>query len=62
MGLDSSDRVTILGCSSEQLQCVTLAEGLGIMAQGVLEAVVLGSDLSLQQLQAITSGDASRWY
>ena len=62
VGLESDDRITILGCSSDQLQCVALEDGLGVMAQGMLEAVVVDSNLSLTQLTGLVSGDPTRWF
>jgi len=62
VGLESEDRLTILGCSSDQLQCVALEDGLGVMAEGVLEVVVLDSSLSVTQLAGLVSGDPTRWF
>ena len=62
VGLESEDRLTILGCSSDQLQCVALEDGLGVMAQGALEVVVLDSSLSVTQLAGLVSGDPTRWF
>lgn len=62
LGLESEDRITILGCSTDQLECVALEQGLGILAQGTLEAVVLDSNLSLAQLTGLVSGDPNRWF
>ena len=62
VGLESDDRITILGCRSDELQCIALEDGLGVMAQGVLEAIVVDSNLSLSQLAGLVSGDPTRWF
>jgi len=62
LGVDQDDRITILGCSSADLNVTTLDEGLGINAKGVLEAIVLDSNLSYAELTSIVVGDPTRWF
>jgi Ca2+-binding RTX toxin-like protein len=62
-GLDDIDRIVIIGCATSDLSFAsTTAKGLtgiGIYAKGALEALYTGADLSLSQIQAMTTGDAS---
>lgn len=60
--IDSDDRITILGCSTEELEVVTLDEGYGIQAQGVLEAIILESDVTEKELVPMLTGDPTRWF
>ena len=46
LGIESDDRITILGCRSDELEVVALDEGYGIQAQGVLEAIILESEVT----------------
>ena len=62
LGIESEDRITILGCSSEELKVVALQEGFGIEARGVLEAIIPDSGLNEIDIASITSGDNSRWF
>jgi Ca2+-binding RTX toxin-like protein len=62
-GLDAIDKIKIIGCATSDLSFAgTTAKGLagiGIYAKGALEALYTGGDLSLSQIQAMTTGDAS---
>ena len=62
-GLDELDRIKILGVSTERLSfadaLVHALSGVGIFADGILEALYTGGDLSNDQLGAINTGDAS---
>ena len=61
--LDTFDQIKILGVRTERLSCAEASahglSGLGIYADGRLEALYTGSNLNLEQLASITSGDAS---
>ncbi|MCP9924793.1 M10 family metallopeptidase [Synechococcus lacustris C3-12m-Tous] len=63
-GLDSSDKLRIVGVATEALSFNANASahglsGIGIYANGFLEALYIGTNLSTSQLSQITSGDAS---
>ena len=63
-GLDSIDKIRIVGVSTTDLSFTSGASahgisGIGIYAKGALEALYIGSDLSVAQIQAMTTGDAS---
>ena len=62
-GLDEVDRIKILGVSTERLLFADASahgiSGVGIFADGILEALYTGGDLNSDQLGAITAGDAS---
>ena len=62
-GLDAFDQIRILGVSTDRLSFAEASahglSGLGIFADGSLEALYTGSSLNLEQLATITSGDAS---
>ena len=63
-GLDFLDRLIIAGTSTESLSFVANASahelrGIGIYANGFLEALYTNSNLNVTQLAGITSGDAS---
>jgi len=63
-GLDSSDKIIIAGVATEFLSFNANASahglnGIGIYANGFLEALYTGTNLSTSQLSQITSGDAS---
>ena len=63
-GLDSSDQIIIIGASNDQLsfrEQVTHkgVTGIGIYAEGALEALYTGGNLSDGQIRQMTSGDAS---
>ncbi len=68
--LDSDDRITILGTTDENLTFANVAAwthnqsqaGIGIFDGGTLEAIYLGTNLSITQLDAITGTDASRFW
>ena len=64
-GLDSIDKVYVQGVTTDQLSFGSTTHvfsdgqsvsGIGIYAQGVLEAVYTGGDLSSEQVRAITVG------
>ncbi len=68
--LDLDDRITILGTTDANLTFANVAAGthnqsqagIGIFDGGTLEAIYLGSNLSITQLDAITGTDASRFW
>ncbi len=68
--LDSDDRITILGTTDENLTFTNVAAGthnqskagIGIFDGGTLEAIYLGTNLSMTQLDAITGTDSSRFW
>ena len=62
LGIESYDRITILGCTTEELDVVALEDGLGIEALGVLEAVILDSEVTHDELTTILIGDATRFF
>ena len=62
IGVDDDDRITILGCKTEDLNVVELDSGYGIHADGHLEAIILESELSHKDVIGMVSGDETRWY
>ena len=62
-GLDAVDQIKILGVSTDRLSFAEASAhgllGVGIFADGILEALYTGNDLNSDQLGAITSGDDS---
>jgi len=60
--LGSEDRVTILGAATEELSIISLSDGLGIFANGSLEAVVTDDDWNISTLANNVFGDASRFW
>ena len=68
--LDQNDRITILGTSDSSLTYRQVAAGtynqtqagIGIFDGETLEALYIGNNLSLSQLDAITTADPSRFY
>lgn len=62
--LDRNDQIVILGVSTGDLTFARTSghgvEGIGIFAKDILEALYIGDNLSIPQLQAITRGDASQ--
>ena len=62
LGVERDDRITILGCATEQLNIVDLEEGYGIEAQGLLEAIILDSKASMSDIQGMVNGDSTRWF
>ena len=64
-GLDANDEIKIIGASSSDLTFAGNVThrgvtGIGIYAKGTLEAVFTGKNLSVSQIQSITTGDASK--
>ena len=63
MELDPIDVIKIHGVSTDQLSFTNTnsngKSGIGIFAAGYLEAVYLGDDLTLAQIQSMTTGDNS---
>ena len=61
--LDAHDQIKIIGAATEDLTFRQASihgfSGIGIFADGAIEAIYTGGDLSAQQLQSMTSGDAS---
>ena len=62
LGVDQDDRIVILGCRTEDLNIVALEEGYGIHAQGVLEAIILDSEVGQTDLTTMVRGDETRWF
>lgn len=62
-GLDANDQIKILGVTTDQLSFGDASahgvQGIGIFADGILEAVYTGGDMNSDQLSSITTGDAS---
>ena len=62
-GLDAFDQIKFLGVSTEQITFAQGSahgqEGIAIYADGALEAVYTGGNLSMEQLQSMTTGDNS---
>ena len=63
-GLDSTDQIRIVGAATSDLTFSASASahgisGIGIYAKGALEALYTGGDLSVAQIQSMTTGDAS---
>ena len=62
-GLDAIDEIKIIGAATSDLTFAQTthrgATGVGIYAQGTLEAVYTGTNLSVSQIQSMTTGDAS---
>ena len=62
-GLDAFDQIKIIGVASDQISFAQASahglDGIGIYAGGALEALYTGGNLSMEQLQNITSGDNS---
>ena len=67
-GLDSNDSIYVQGVASSDLSFTSTThtfadgqsvDGIGIFAQGVLEAIYTGGDLNAQQLQSMASGVAA---
>ena len=62
-GLDASDEIRILGVSTDELSFMAATahgvEGIGIYADGALEAVYTGGNLSTEQVESMTIGDNS---
>ena len=62
-GLDSVDRIKIIGASTESLSFGVASahgvSGIGIYAGDALEAIYTKGDLSIAQIANMTSGDAS---
>lgn len=62
--LDTTDLIKIIGTKTQDLSFNTEASahgvsGIGIYAQGALEALYTGSNLSVEQITKMTSGDLS---
>ncbi|WP_161567551.1 zinc-dependent metalloprotease family protein [Synechococcus sp. BS55D] len=61
--LDANDQIKIIGVATDRLSFSSASahgqDGIGIFADGVLEALYTGGDLSAAQLSSMTSGDAS---
>ncbi len=63
-GLDANDQIKIIGVFTPGLSFSANASahgvsGVGIYANGALEAVYTGGDLSVNQIQSMTTGDGS---
>ena len=61
--LDAHDQIKIIGAATEDLTfrqaSIHGLSGVGIFADGAIEAIYTGGDLSAQQLQSMTTGDSS---
>ena len=63
-GLDAIDKIRIIGVDTSEITfaanvSVKGVTGIGIYGKGALEALYIGGDLTLVQIQSMTSGDAS---
>jgi len=63
-GLDAIDKIRIIGVETSEITfaanlVVHGVVGIGIYGKGALEALYTGGDLTLVQIQSMTSGDAS---
>jgi len=63
-GLDANDQIKIIGCHTSEISVRSAAtahglSGIGIYAGGALEALYIGSNLSVPQITAMTTGDGS---
>jgi len=62
-GLDAFDQIKFLGVSTEQISFAQGSahglDGIAIYADGALEALYTGGNLSIEQLQSMTTGDNS---
>ena len=54
--LDAFDQIYIQGVSTESLSFSSVSGGIGIFANGYLEATYIGQDLTIDQLSGMTSG------
>ena len=54
--LDSFDRIYVQGVSTDQLSFGAVSGGIGIFAQGALEATYTGDDLNQDQISQMTFG------
>ena len=62
--LDPIDKIKIIGVDTSEITFVANVAtkgvtGIGIYGKGILEALYTGGDLTLAQIQSMTSGDAS---
>jgi hypothetical protein len=57
VSLDRKDQITLLGVSSGAISVAPTEGGLGIFANGSLEVVYLGGNLSIDQLSGLTRGE-----
>ena len=62
IGIESHDKITILGCEPEELKVIELENSFGIEARDVLEAIVIDSEITKDELISMISGDATRWF
>lgn len=63
-GLDLIDKIRIIGIDTSEISfaadvATKGVTGIGIYGKGILEALYTGGDLTLAQIQSMTSGDAS---
>ena len=63
-GLDPIDKIRIIGVDTSEITFAANVSakgvtGIGIYGKGILEALYTGGDLTLAQIQSMTSGDAS---
>ena len=62
-GLDAFDQIKFLGVATEQISFAEGSahglDGIAIYADGALEALYTGGNLSMEQLQSMTTGDNS---
>ena len=63
-GLDPIDKIKIIGVDTSEITFAANVSakgvtGIGINGKGILEALYTGGDLTLAQIQSMTSGDAS---
>ena len=63
-GLDAIDKIRIIGVKTSEITFAANVSahgvtGIGIYGKGALEALYIGGDLTLTNIQSMTSGDAS---
>ena len=54
--LDAFDQIFVQGVTNSQLGFARVSNGIGIFADGTLEATYIGSNLNLRQISSMTSG------
>ena len=61
-GVESHDKITILGHSLEELDVVDVAGDIGIEANNVLEAIIIESEVTKDEIISMLHGDTTRWF
>ena len=62
VGVESHDKITILGHSFEELDVVDVAGDIGIEANNVLEAIIIESEVTKDEIISMLHGDTTRWF